>query len=169
MLTARGHIADKVSGLKLGADDYVTKPFKMVELVARIEAHLRRNRSQVAGGPASYAFGAVCVDLRKAELTRDGCRIEMSAREYRLLAYSSSTGGRHRLRDELLNQVWGYNAMPVTRTVDVHVAWLRQKIEPNPRRPQFLITVTLGTVRGLTRLGPCSALRCTNPTTYLCP
>jgi two-component system alkaline phosphatase synthesis response regulator PhoP len=131
-----------VSGLKLGANDYVTKPFEMMELLARIEAHLRRLAG--AGSPpagALYSFGSIRVDLRSAEVTREGRVVEMSAREFRLLAYLIEHRGAAVSRDELLNHVWGYNAMPSTRTVDVHVAWLRQKIEPNPHRPKYLLTI----------------------------
>ncbi len=141
MLTARGHVADKVAGLKLGADDYVTKPFEMVELLARIEAQLRRSPSTPSPAGSTYTFGGVHVDLRSAEVSRDGCPLQFSAREFRLLAYFIEHRGATLSRDELLNEVWGYNAMPSTRTVDVHVAWLRQKIEPNPRHPQYLHTI----------------------------
>jgi two-component system alkaline phosphatase synthesis response regulator PhoP len=141
MLTARGHVADKVAGLKLGADDYVTKPFEMVELLARIEAHLRRLPSDTPLAGTRYVFGPVHVDLRSAEVRRDGRVLDLSAREFRLLAYFIEHRGATVSRDELLNQVWGYNATPSTRTVDVHVAWLRQKIEPNPRHPQYLLTI----------------------------
>ena len=140
MLTARGQVVDKVVGLKLGADDYVTKPFDMSELLARIEAHLRR--VPAAPHPAEgYLFGDVRVDFRKAEATREGQPIELSAREFQLLRYFLEHRGATLTREELLNEVWGYNSMPSTRTVDVHVAWLRQKIEPNPRHPQFILTV----------------------------
>ncbi len=140
MLTARGHVADKVSGLKLGADDYVTKPFEMVELVARVEAQLRRVPSRAAG-TGSYDFGSISVDFRAAEVSRDGTPLEVSAREFRLLCYLIEHRGETVSREKLLSEVWGYEAMPTTRTVDVHVAWLRHKIEPNPRRPQYLLTV----------------------------
>ena len=140
MLTARGRVVDKVTGLKLGADDYVTKPFDMAELLARVEAHLRR--APAASHPAEgYAFGDVCVDFRKAEAIRQGQPLELSAREFQLLRYFVEHRGATLTREELLNEVWGYNAMPSTRTVDVHVAWLRQKIEPNPRHPQFILTI----------------------------
>jgi len=140
MLTARGAIVDKVVGLKLGADDYVTKPFEMAELLARIEAHLRR--TPVTPHPTEgYVFGDVRVDFRRAEATKDGAALELSAREFQLLRYFVEHRGATLTREELLNEVWGYNAMPSTRTVDVHVAWLRQKIEPNPRHPQFILTV----------------------------
>ncbi len=142
MLTARGQVADKVVGLKLGADDYLAKPFDMMELMARIEAQIRRAASATqAITSQQYAFGAMAVDFRKAEVRRDGVEIEFSAREFQLLKYFIEHRGATLSRDELLNEVWGYNAMPSTRTVDVHVAWLRQKIEPNPRHPQFVLTV----------------------------
>jgi len=140
MLTARGQVVDKVVGLKLGADDYVTKPFEMAELLARIEAQLRRAPSS-PHPTEGYAFGDVRVDFRKAEATKDGAPLELSAREFQLLRYFLEHRGATLTRDELLNEVWGYNSMPSTRTVDVHVAWLRQKIEPNPRHPQFILTV----------------------------
>jgi two-component system alkaline phosphatase synthesis response regulator PhoP len=140
MLTARGQIVDKVVGLKLGADDYVTKPFEMVELLARIEAKLRR--ATTAPHPTEgYQFGGIRIDFRRAEITREGEPLDLSAREFQLLKYFIEHRGATLTREELLNEVWGYNAMPSTRTVDVHVAWLRQKIEPNPRHPQFILTV----------------------------
>jgi two-component system alkaline phosphatase synthesis response regulator PhoP len=140
MLTARGQVVDKVVGLKLGADDYVTKPFEMMELLARIEARLRRAAPPATVDAEAYRFGAIQVDFRKAEVTRDGEPVTLSAREYQLLRYLIEHRGATISRDELLNQVWGYNAMPNTRTVDVHIAWLRQKIEPNARHPQFILT-----------------------------
>jgi two-component system alkaline phosphatase synthesis response regulator PhoP len=140
MLTARGQVVDKVVGLKLGADDYITKPFEMMELLARIEARLRRAPPPATIDAEAYRFGAIQVDFRKAEVTREGAAINLSAREYQLLRYFIEHRGATISRDELLNQVWGYNAMPNTRTVDVHVAWLRQKIEPNPKHPQYILT-----------------------------
>ncbi len=140
MLTARGQVVDKVVGLKLGADDYVTKPFEMVELLARIEAKLRR--APTVPHPAEgHQFGDIRMDFRKAEITRAGEVIDLSAREFQLLRYFIEHRGATLSREELLNEVWGYNSMPSTRTVDVHVAWLRQKIEPNPRHPQYILTV----------------------------
>ena len=140
MLTAKSQVVDKVVGLKLGADDYVTKPFEMVELLARIEAKLRRAPAPAhpAGG---YQFDDVRVDFRRAEVTKDGAPLELSAREFQLLKYFIEHRGATLTREELLNEVWGYNSMPSTRTVDVHVAWLRQKIEPNPRHPQYILTI----------------------------
>ena len=140
MLTARGQVADRVVGLKLGADDYLAKPFDMLELLARQEAQLRR-AGKPSGGGASYAFGSITIDFRKAEVRREGVELDLSAREYQLLRYFVEHRGATLSRDELLNEVWGYNAMPSTRTVDVHVAWLRQKIEPTPRHPQYILTV----------------------------
>jgi len=148
MLTAKGQLVDKVVGLKLGADDYLTKPFEMMELLARIEALLRRASNVAEGlGPrkpaeaGTFQFGPNTVDFRKTQVYRDGRPVELSAREFKLLRYFIEHRGATLSRDELLNAVWGYEAMPFTRTVDVHVAWLRQKIEPNPRHPQFILTV----------------------------
>jgi two-component system alkaline phosphatase synthesis response regulator PhoP len=141
MLTARGQIVDKVLGLRLGADDYLTKPFDMLELLARVEAQIRRANQATTPGTAKYAFGDVELDVRKAEVTRAGRPLDLSAREFLLLKYFLEHREATLSRDELLNEVWGYNSMPSTRTVDVHVAWLRQKIEPNPRHPQYLLTV----------------------------
>ena len=140
MLTARGQVIDKVLGLKLGADDYLTKPFDMLELLARVEVQLRRGAAASAGA-TQLRFGDVVVDTRTAEVTRGGQVVEMSAREFLLLKYLLEHRGAVLTRDQLLNEVWGYRAMPSTRTVDVHVAWLRQKIEPNPRHPQYILTV----------------------------
>ncbi|HYT73750.1 MAG TPA: response regulator transcription factor [Vicinamibacterales bacterium] len=140
MLTARGQIVDKVVGLKLGADDYVTKPFDMAELLARVEAQLRRTPA-VPHPVEGYAFGDLRVDFRKAEATRGGQPLELSAREFQLLRYFIEHRGATLTREELLNEVWGYNSMPSTRTVDVHVAWLRQKIEPNSKHPQYILTI----------------------------
>lgn len=141
MLTARGQVVDKVLGLKLGADDYLTKPFDMMELLARIEVQLRRADAGQTAGPGVLRFGDVVVDTRKAEVTRDGVPVEVSAREFLLLKYLVEHRGETLSREQLLNDVWGYHAMPSTRTVDVHVAWLRGKIEPNPKHPQFILTV----------------------------
>lgn len=142
MLTARGQVADKVVGLKLGADDYLTKPFESLELLARIEALLRRSvTSATAHRVDTYEFGDVKVDFRKAEVERDGQPVELSAREFQLLRYFIENRGDVLSRAELLNNVWGYDAMPSTRTVDVHVAWLRQKIETNSKHPEHIRTV----------------------------
>jgi two-component system alkaline phosphatase synthesis response regulator PhoP len=140
MLTARGQLVDRVVGLKLGADDYLVKPFEIAELLARIEALLRRSPPP-PGSTDTYRFGDIAVDFRKAEVTRQGTIVELSAREFKLLRYFVEHRGAALSRDELLNEVWGYNAMPSTRTVDVHVAWLRQKLEDSARHPQYILTV----------------------------
>ena len=149
MLTARGQVVDRVVGLKLGADDYLVKPFEMAELLARVEALLRRGQKEhpapregaARRSEAIYRFGDVVVDLRRAEVTKAGRPVALSAREFKLLRYFLEHAGAAISRDELLNEVWGYNAMPSTRTVDVHVAWLRQKLETKPRHPEHLLTV----------------------------
>jgi two-component system, OmpR family, alkaline phosphatase synthesis response regulator PhoP len=141
MLTARGQVVDKVVGLKLGADDYLTKPFEAIELVARLEALMRRRPSGPAAGGDAFRFGDVVVDLRKMEVTRGGRPVDLSAREFKLLRHFIAHRGATISRDELLTEVWGYDEMPLTRTVDVHVAGLRQKIEANPKAPEFLLTV----------------------------
>ena len=143
MLTAKGQVVDRVVGLKLGADDYLVKPFEMAELLARVEALLRRTVTAPTGASAAetFRFGDVLIDFRRAEVTKSGQPLELSAREFKLLRYFVEHRGAALTRDELLNEVWGYNAMPSTRTVDVHIAWLRQKLEDNPRHPQYILTV----------------------------
>ena len=141
MLTARGQVVDRVVGLKLGADDYVTKPFEMIELLARIEALFRRARTPASAQAGTYAFAEVRVDFRRAEVFKEGDPVPLSALEFKLLAYFIQNRGALLPRDELLDKVWGYDAMPTTRTVDVHVASLRQKLERNPSRPELILTV----------------------------
>jgi two-component system alkaline phosphatase synthesis response regulator PhoP len=141
MLTARGQIVDKVVGLKLGADDYLTKPFDAIELVARLEALRRRRPPVVQAGAGLYRFGDVVVDFRRAEMTRDGVAVDLSALEFKLLRHFVDHRGETLSREQLLTDVWGYEEMPLTRTVDVHVAGLRQKIERHPKSPVFLVTV----------------------------
>lgn len=142
MLTARAQVVDKVLGLKLGADDYLAKPFDMLELLARVEALLRRP-APAAGGAGAPAFqsGSLRVDFRSTTVWRDGEKVALSAREFQLLRYLIEHQGETVSREALLKEVWGYEATPNTRTVDVHVAWLRQKIEDDPKRPQFIQTV----------------------------
>ncbi len=141
MLTARGQVIDRVLGLKLGADDYVTKPFEMAELLARIEALLRRSRTIASSSADVYAFADIEADFRRAEVKRAGAPVDLSVLELKLLHYLVDHRGAVLSRDELLEKVWGYDATPVTRTVDVHIASLRQKLEPNPARPAFIVTV----------------------------
>ncbi len=143
MLTARGQEIDKILGLKFGADDYVTKPFSFMELMARAEAVLRRS-SGAAGTRSrleSYTFGDVEVDFGRHEATKAGESIEMSPREYRLLEYFIQHRGEVVSRAQLLDSVWEYNNMPFTRTVDTHIAKLRKKIEDLPSDPKFIVTV----------------------------
>jgi len=141
MLTARGQVIDKVLGLKLGADDYLTKPFDAMELMARLEALLRRSGSMELEDGEKILIGDIHVDLRKAEVRKSGKDIPLSAQEFRLLRYLIAHRGATISRDELMENVWGYNDSITTRTIDVHIGWLRQKLEDNPKRPQVIITV----------------------------
>ena len=141
MLTARAQVVDRVVGLKLGADDYLVKPFDLAELLARVEALLRRARPAGTRPEGTYAFGDVRVDFRRAEVTREGHAVALSGLEWKLLMYFIEHRGALLTRDELLDKVWGYDAAPQTRTVDVHVASLRQKVEPVPAHPTFILTV----------------------------
>ena len=141
-LTARGLTADKVTGLRQGADDYLTKPFEMLELLARIEALLRRNAMPSAPPVANrYTFGNISLEIRSTEVTKNGQVVPLSAREFQLMRYFVEHPGATLSREELLNQVWGYRAVQSTRTVDVHVAWLRQKLEDDVKRPTLIVTV----------------------------
>lgn len=140
MLTARGQVADRVVGLRLGADDYLVKPFDTQELLARIEALLRRaGRASPASG--RHRFGDVTVDVGRAEVWRGETPVDLSAKEFGLLCYLLEHRGHVVTRDDALTEVWGYDATPTTRTVDVHVAGLRQKLEPDPGRPRHIVTV----------------------------
>jgi len=140
LLTARGQEVDKVVGLELGADDYVTKPFSIRELLARVKAVLRRVSAAATLGD-QYSFGAVKVDLRGEQVFRDGQPVMLSSKEFALLKYFICQPGEMLSRERLLDEVWGYSHFPTTRTVDTHVARLRQKLEPNPEAPHFILTV----------------------------
>lgn len=140
ILTARNETIDKVVGLKLGADDYVTKPFEAAELIARIEALLRR--VPIHTGQGIHKFGSIRVDIKRAEVTRDGKPVYLTDREFQLLRYFLERAGTTVPRKELLQSVWGYDADTLTRTVDTHVASLRQKLEENPKRPELIVTVS---------------------------
>lgn len=152
MLTARGQVTDKVVGLKLGADDYLTKPFDTMELLARIEALLRRSeqasmvhhaeQEKPITAHESYTFDDYTVDARRMQLYRNAVVVEVPTREFQLLQYLIAHKGAIVSRNELLHAVWGYDALPAaTRTVDTHIAWLRQRIEPNPKVPRYIQTV----------------------------
>jgi two-component system alkaline phosphatase synthesis response regulator PhoP len=141
MLTARGQVADKVVGLKLGADDYLTKPFEMAELLARIEARLRRRAAPAPEVAGPLKHGELMLDPRRAEVRCRGLLVELSARELELLQYFLRHPGATLSREELLREVWGYDALVSTRTVDVHVAWLRRKLEQDPKQPRLILTV----------------------------
>lgn len=141
MLTSRTQVADRVLGLRLGADDYLTKPFDPLELLARVEALRRRASNRAPAQIRVLRFGPVEVDLRRTEVRRNGKRIEMSAREFELLRYFIENPGATISRSRLLGDVWGYHSRVLTRTVDVHVCSLRQKLEDNPKNPNYLLTV----------------------------
>jgi two-component system alkaline phosphatase synthesis response regulator PhoP len=142
MLTARGEVSDKVIGLEFGADDYLTKPFEFVELLARIRALLRRaERGGGRGVSEAVEFGDVRVDFRKAQVFRGGALVPLSAKELQLLRCFVENSGAVLSRNELLDVVWGYDANMNTRTVDVHVARLRQKLESDPTDPKLIVTV----------------------------
>jgi DNA-binding response OmpR family regulator len=140
MLTARGQEVDKVVGLELGADDYVTKPFSIRELLARVKAVLRRS-----AGPRNdqeeYSFGDVEVNLRSCQVARKGKPLDVSSKEFDLLKYFLCHAGEALSRDRLLEDVWGYDRFPSTRTVDAHIVRLRQKLEPKPDEPRFILTI----------------------------
>jgi len=142
MLTARGQEIDKVLGLKLGADDYVTKPFSFMELRARVDAVLRRSTStsgHINGG--IHEFGSFTVDLDHHAASKDGVDLNLTPREFRLLGHFIEHRGEVVTREDLLDSVWGYDTIPFTRTVDTHIAKLRKKIEENPADPNLIVTV----------------------------
>lgn len=140
MLTARGQEVDKVVGLELGADDYVTKPFSIRELLARVKAVLRRT-SVLPKDLDQHTFGDVEVDLRRCRVLRSGKALDVSSKEFELLKYFICHPGETLSRHQLLEDVWGYEHYPTTRTVDTHLVRLRQKLEPNPEQPQYFLTV----------------------------
>jgi two-component system alkaline phosphatase synthesis response regulator PhoP len=139
LLTARDQISDKVVGLKIGADDYVTKPFDTLELMARVAALLRRTQAHPTH--RVLQFGQLRMDVRATEVTLDGKEVELSAQEFHLLRHFMEHPGETLSRDELLQEVWGYEEGTFTRTVDVHIASLRQKLERDPKRPELILTL----------------------------
>lgn len=142
MLTARGQLVDKVLGLKLGADDYLTKPFESLELLARVEGLLRRSGVQTLALISDrYVFGDVQIDFHGTEVLRQGQLVALSAREFELLRFFVKHPGATLSRDQLLHEVWGYGARIQSRTVDVHVGLLRQKLEPDTKNPRHFQTI----------------------------
>jgi len=147
MLTAKSEEVDRVVGLELGADDYVTKPFSMRELLARIKAVLRRSEAgkdtgaPVAGSSGFLEAGNIKVDLKKHEVNRSGARVELNPKEFELLVMLLSNRGQVISREQILRKVWGYDYIGNDRTVDVHMRWMRRKLETDPDNPQYLITV----------------------------
>ncbi len=140
MLTSKKDELDKVVGLEIGADDYVTKPFSIRELHARIRALLRRS-GEPARGLVEYTFGNVHVDFRKQEVTRHQQPVRLSVKEFKILEYLIAHEGEVVTRNQLLDQVWGYDVFPSTRTVDNYILSLRKKLEENPSRPVHFLTV----------------------------
>lgn len=140
ILTSKREETSKVLGLELGADDYVTKPFSVLELNARIKALLRR-RVCSAGGVGDVSFGNVKIDFKKHEATKKGKLVKLTEREFKLLKYMIEHKGEVITRDILLDKVWGYDSYPTTRTVDNYILSIRHKIEDNPSRPKFILTV----------------------------
>jgi len=143
MLTAKDSELDKVVGLELGADDYVTKPFSLRELIARVRAQFRRTEqlAMTAGAPSVVDLGAVQVDLAGHRLLRNGVTVPLKPKAFELLAFLVRNPGQVFTRDQLLEHVWGYDYAGETRTVDVHVHWLRTRIETDPANPEYLHTV----------------------------
>jgi len=141
MLTARGEEGDRVLGLDLGADDYVTKPFSIRELLARIRALLRRSESPAAALPDRLHFDDVVVDFRRYEARKGDTHLQLTRKEFAVLRLLAARTGEVVTRDELLNEVWGYDNYPSTRTVDNHLAGLRAKLEANAAEPRHLLTV----------------------------
>ena len=143
MLTAKADETDKIVGLEIGADDYMTKPFSMRELMARVRAMLRRSKmAEVpAAGPVIIKISDIEIDTARHSVSLAGKELELSPKEYDLLVFLAGNKGLVFSRDQLLEKVWGYDFAGDTRTVDVHIRWLRQKIEKDAGRPQYLLTV----------------------------
>jgi two-component system alkaline phosphatase synthesis response regulator PhoP len=141
MLSSLHKLSDKVQGFNAGADDYLTKPFETPELQARVEALLRRSPRSAGADIKSYYFGGMHVDFTGARITKSGKATALRETECRLLQYLIERRGIVLSRDELLREVWGYQSVSLSRTVDVHIAWLRQKIEDQPHNPQYIFTV----------------------------
>jgi len=141
MLTARTQVADRVTGLRLGADDYLVKPFDPAELLARVDALLRRIQKNNRLPVKSFQFGEVEIDFERAEARKGGLPVNMAAKELQLLRYLVDHRERVVTREEILQKVWEYSSEVSSRTVDVHVAWLRQKLEDQPQNPKHIQTI----------------------------
>jgi DNA-binding response OmpR family regulator len=141
MFSAKGEEVDRVVGLEVGADDYVTKPFSVRELLARIHARLRREAPRDPAGPARYRFAEVDLDFEKFTATRDGKPLDLTPKEFEILRFFIRHPGQALTRERMLNEVWGYDSYPTTRTVDTHILKLRQKLEPDPGKPRYILSI----------------------------
>jgi len=141
MLTAKGEEVDKVVGLEIGADDYITKPFSVRELLARIKAHLRREKREEKAVPKIYNFGDVEIDFARFKVIRRGKELDLTSLEMEILKYFISHKGEVVTRGTLLDKIWGYESYPTTRTIDNHILKLRKKIEENPSHPKYILSV----------------------------
>ena len=139
MITAKGEELDRILGLELGADDYVTKPFSVRELMARIKAVLRRTKVETVND--TYSFGNVSIDFNKHEVMKNGEKVELTLKEFELLQILIKNRGRVLTRDLLLDKIWGYEFIGETRTIDVHIRYLRKKIEDDDKNPRFIETI----------------------------
>jgi DNA-binding response OmpR family regulator len=141
MLTAKGEEIDKVVGLEIGADDYITKPFSIRELLARIKAHLRRERREETKVPKLYSFGDVEIDFAHFKVRRQGKELDLTSLEMEILKHFIAHKGEVVTRVSLLDKIWGYESFPTTRTIDNHILKLRKKIEENPSHPKYILSV----------------------------